>query len=95
MIAAANGALISFVRAAAVELAPIRVNALSPGWVDTEVWDVVAGDGKAAVFASMSERLPARRIGRPDDLAHAGIFLMGNQFTTGSVLHVDGGHRLV
>lgn len=95
MVAAVNGALAAFVRAAALELAPLRVNALSPGWVDTEIWDAVAGDGKAATFAAMAERLPARRIGRPEDLAHAAAFLMENGFTTGSVLHVDGGHPLV
>ncbi|WP_041453612.1 SDR family oxidoreductase [Anaeromyxobacter dehalogenans] len=95
VIAAVNGALAAFVRAAALELAPLRVNALSPGWVDTEIWDAVAGDGKAATFAAMAERLPARRIGRPEDVAHAAAFLMENGFTTGSVLRVDGGHPLV
>lgn len=95
MIAAVNGALASFVRAAALELAPLRVNALSPGWVDTEIWEAVAGDARQATFAAMAARLPARRIGRPEDLAHAAAFLMENGFTTGAVLHVDGGHPLV
>ena len=91
MVAAVNGALASFVRAAAIELAPVRVNALSPGWVDTELWEAI-GD-KEAKFAAMAERLPARRIGRPEELAHAAVFLMENTFTTGAVLAVDGGHR--
>src|SRR5919199_1149635 len=44
MVAAVNGALNSFVRGAAIELAPLRVNALSPGWVDTELWDMIGAD---------------------------------------------------
>ncbi|WP_394827411.1 SDR family oxidoreductase [Pendulispora albinea] len=94
MVAAANGGIVSLVRALAIELAPIRVNTLSPGWVDTPIWDRLAGDSKPARFAQMAERLPARRIGRPEELAHAAIFLMENTFTTGTVLHVDGGHRM-
>lgn len=92
MVAAVNGALHSFIRGAAMELAPIRVNALSPGWVDSELWDAIGID-KAAAFAAMSARLPAGRIGVPADLAHAAVFLMENAFTTGAVLTVDGGHR--
>ena len=58
-------------------------------------WDALVGDGKAAAFAAMAARLPARRIGRPEEVAHAAPFLMESAFTTGTVLHVDGGHRLV
>ena len=94
MVAAVNGALNCFIRGAAIELAPLRVNALSPGWVDTELWDII-GAGKAEAFAAKAALLPARRIGTPEDLAHAAIFLMENEFTTGTVLDVDGGHRFV
>lgn len=94
MVGAVNGAIDAFIRGAAIELAPIRVNALSPGWVDTELWDVIGGN-KDAAFANKAALLPARRIGTPDDLGHAAAFLMENEFTTGTVLHVDGGHRFV
>jgi len=94
-VAAVNAAIEGLVRALAVELAPIRVNAVSPGWVDTPIWADVAGDRKAEVLGAMADRLPAGRIGTPDDIAGALCFLMGNGFTTGTVLHVDGGHRLV
>lgn len=95
VIAAVNGALEALARALAVELAPIRVNALSPGWVDTPLWDQLAGEGKAARFEQMARRLPVGRIGRSEEIADAFLFLMDNGFTTGSVLRVDGGHRLI
>lgn len=95
VLAAANGALEALVRALAVELAPVRVNAVSPGWVDTPVWDVLAGPAKAERLAAMAARLPTGRIGTPDDIAEAFTAVQRNRFMTGSVLHVDGGHRLV
>ncbi|MGO4174149.1 SDR family oxidoreductase [Bosea sp. TAF32] len=95
VVATINAALEGLVRALAVELAPIRVNAVSPGWVDTPIWQTVAGERKAEVLAGMAERLPVGRVGQPDDIADAMAFLIGNGFTTGTVLHVEGGHRLV
>jgi len=95
VVATINAALEGLVRALAIELAPIRVNAVSPGWVDTPIWAAVAGDRKADLLASMAARLPVGRVGRPEDIADALAFVIGNGFTTGTVLHVDGGHRLV
>jgi len=95
VVAAVNAAVEGLVRALAVELAPIRVNAVSPGWVDTSIWTFVAGDKKDETLSAMAKRLPVGRIGQPDDIADAICFLMGNTFTTGTILHVEGGHRLV
>ncbi|MBZ9746632.1 SDR family oxidoreductase [Mesorhizobium sp. CO1-1-7] len=95
VVAAVNAALEGLVRALAIELAPLRVNAVSPGWVDTEIWAQVAGDRKADMLAAMAERLPVGRIGQPEDIADAIAFLIGNGFATGTTLHVEGGHRLV
>jgi NAD(P)-dependent dehydrogenase (short-subunit alcohol dehydrogenase family) len=94
-VAAINAALEGVVRAMAVELAPIRVNAVSPGWVRTPIWEDVAGADTERMLAAMAQRLPVGRIGTPEDIAHAMVFLLGNGYTTGTVLHVDGGHRLV
>ena len=94
-VAAVNGALASMAAALAVELGPIRVNAVSPGWVDTPIWASVAGDAKAATLDAMARRLPVGRIGAPGDIADAIRFRMGNGYVTGTVLHVEGGHRLV
>lgn len=95
VVATINAALEGLVRALAVELAPRRVNAVSPGWVDTPIWQAVAGEKKAEVLAGMATRLPVGRVGTPDDIADAITFLMESGFTTGTVLHVEGGHRLI
>jgi NAD(P)-dependent dehydrogenase (short-subunit alcohol dehydrogenase family) len=95
MIASANSGLEGLARALALELAPVRVNVVSPGWVDTPIWDNIAGEGKAQRFADMAERLPVSRVGLPADVARAIAALIGNSFITGTVLHVDGGQRLV
>jgi NAD(P)-dependent dehydrogenase (short-subunit alcohol dehydrogenase family) len=95
MIAAANGALEALARALALELAPLRVNVVSPGWIDTPIWDTIAGDNKTERLAAMAKRLPVGRIGQPIDIAQAFVALIKNGFITGTLVHVDGGHRLV
>lgn len=95
VVAAINGALASLAYALAVELGPIRVNVVSPGWVDSPIWEFVAGDAKTATLEAMAERLPVGRVGQPMDIADAIRFLMHNDFVTGTVLHVDGGQRLI
>jgi NAD(P)-dependent dehydrogenase (short-subunit alcohol dehydrogenase family) len=95
VVAAINGALESLVYALAVELAPLRVNAVSPGWVDTPIWESVAGADKTDLLEAMAKRLLVGRVGQPDDIAGAIDMLMHNSFMTGTVVHVDGGQRLV
>jgi NAD(P)-dependent dehydrogenase (short-subunit alcohol dehydrogenase family) len=85
----------AFARALAVELAPTRVNVVSPGWVDTEMWDEIVGDAKFGFYDSMASRLPAGRIAKPADIAPAYIYLMESDFTTGESVHIDGGQRLI
>ncbi len=96
MVSAVNGALIAYVRALAVELGPVRVNTVSPGWVDTPIWAGIApGEVKADMFREMAERLPVRRIGEPGDIADAVMLLLTNGYMTGTTLEVDGGRRLL
>ncbi|MFG1912208.1 SDR family oxidoreductase [Kribbella sp. NPDC048928] len=92
-VAITNGAADVLARSLAVELAPIRVNAVSPGVIDTGAWDGL-GDRKAGYFEEMTERNPARRIGTPDDVAATVLFAMTNTFVTGTTLRVDGGEPL-
>jgi NAD(P)-dependent dehydrogenase (short-subunit alcohol dehydrogenase family) len=93
--AAATGAVEAYARAMAVELAPIRVNTVCPGSFDTPVLDRAFGDRKAEMMQPYLSKLPAGRLGRPDELAHAVLFLMTNEYVTGTVLHIDGGSLLV
>jgi len=95
MTAAVNGAIEALARALALELAPVRVNAVSPGWTDTPIWNAIAADARKDRLAAMAARLPVRRIGQPSDVADAFLAVMRNPHVTGTVLHVDGGQRLV
>lgn len=92
--AAVNGAIEALVRTLAVELAPVRVNAVSPGIVATPTWDAMAADERQAMFDRLASALPTGRVGTADDLAAAVWLLLTNGFITGTVLPVDGGHRL-
>ncbi|GAA3069408.1 SDR family oxidoreductase [Pseudonocardia yunnanensis] len=93
-VAITNGAADTLTRSLALELAPIRVNAISPGVVDTGAWDALGEQRKTEMFADMSVRNPARRIGTADDIASAVLFALTNTFLTGVTLAVDGGEVL-
>ena len=90
-----NGAVDFLTRWLAVELAPIRVNTISPGVIDTGAWDSLGEDGKRDYFKHIADGNPARRIGTPDDVASAVLFAMINTFMTGMTLKIDGGEPLV
>ncbi|SCC27723.1 SDR family oxidoreductase [Kosakonia oryziphila] len=95
IMAAAVSAVESLTRALAIELSPIRVNAIAPGMIDTPLLDALMGDEKRKVLEQTASNLPAKVVGRPEDIAQAALFLMSNRFITGEVLHVDGGGRWV
>ena len=92
---ASCGAVDAFARALALDLAPIRVNTIQPGYTDTPLFDGIFGDQRDAVLAAAGAKLPVGRIGRPDEIAHAVLFLMTNGYVTGINLVVDGGGLLV
>jgi NAD(P)-dependent dehydrogenase (short-subunit alcohol dehydrogenase family) len=91
--AAAVAAIDGMTRALALDLAPIRVNAVAPGLIDTPLWDSF-GPQREAILAQATA-LPVGRIGRPDEVAAAVLLLMSNGFVTGTVLAIDGGGSLV
>jgi NAD(P)-dependent dehydrogenase (short-subunit alcohol dehydrogenase family) len=93
-LAAANGAVVTMVPVLAVELAPIRVNAVSPGVIDTAWWSWLDEEARAATFDSFAAVTPVGRIGNAAEVAHAITYLIEGEFTTGAVLPVDGGSRL-
>jgi NAD(P)-dependent dehydrogenase (short-subunit alcohol dehydrogenase family) len=88
---AINAALEALARGLALELAPVRVNAVSPGLIATPLWSGMPNDKREAMFASVAQRLPARRVGQPEDIANAVMFLVTTPFATGSTVRVDGG----
>jgi NAD(P)-dependent dehydrogenase (short-subunit alcohol dehydrogenase family) len=90
-----GGAVEALTRALAVELAPIRVNAVCPGTVRTEIWMSMPEEGREAMFQSIGQALPVGRVGEPYDLAQTYLYLMREGFSTGQVLVVDGGTSLV
>ena len=94
-VAITNGAADTLTRSLAVELAPIRVNAISPGIIDTGAWDGLGEEGKAKLYARAAGTFPARRVGQGSDIADAVLFCMTNTYLTGMTLHVDGGEVLV
>jgi NAD(P)-dependent dehydrogenase (short-subunit alcohol dehydrogenase family) len=94
-VAVTNGAVDFLTRSLAVELAPIRVNAVSPGVIDTGAWDPLGEEPKRAFFERVGATNPAGRIGTVDDVAQAALFAMKNTFMTGVTLKIDGGEPLV
>ena len=93
-LAAVNGALEAAVAPLAAELAPRRVNAVSPGVIETAWWDELPDDARQQAFTTFAQRALVRRNGRPQDVAHAIVALIENSFITGVVLPCDGGLRL-
>jgi NAD(P)-dependent dehydrogenase (short-subunit alcohol dehydrogenase family) len=93
-LAAINGAIEAAVRTLARELAPIRVNAVSPGVIDTPWWERMPAATKDAMFARAAQTLPVQRVGMPADVAAAIVMAANNGFMTGTVIEVDGGAHL-
>ena len=79
----------------ALELAPIRVNTIRPGFIDTEFWGSLPPNDVEAIREKVRSSFPARRIGTSADVGHAAVFLMTNPYVTGTVLEVSGGELLV
>ena len=88
---AINAALEALARGLALELAPVRVNAVSPGLIATPLWDKLAPDARDAMYAGAAQRLPARRVGQPEDVANAIVYLAATPYATGSTVLIDGG----
>jgi NAD(P)-dependent dehydrogenase (short-subunit alcohol dehydrogenase family) len=89
------GAMESLTRALAVELAPLRVNAVSPGIVRTPLWDNMSASDRDAMYARFAASLPTGYIGEAEDIAQTYLYLMQERFSTGQMIVVDGGGVLV
>jgi NAD(P)-dependent dehydrogenase (short-subunit alcohol dehydrogenase family) len=93
-LAAVNGAIERIVSPLAAELAPVRVNAVSPGIIDTAWWSFLPEDQRQAQFAQAADVVPTKRIGRPSDVAEAVRYLIDATFVTGTIMPVDGGFTI-
>lgn len=91
IISAANGALESLARALALELAPVRVNAVSPGVVDTPIRAAMPEAARVEMLARTAAALPVGRVGAAEDIAQQILSFMTNGFATGSIVYLDGG----
>jgi NAD(P)-dependent dehydrogenase (short-subunit alcohol dehydrogenase family) len=91
LAAAGAGAAEGLVRGLAVELAPVRVNAVRAGAVRTPLWDAVPDTQREALFARLAQRTLTKTVGEPEQIAAAHIYLMQNHYVTGTVQTVDGG----
>jgi NAD(P)-dependent dehydrogenase (short-subunit alcohol dehydrogenase family) len=89
------GAIEGLTRAMAMELAPVRVNAVCPGVVRTPLWRDMSDADRDTMFQSVSGALPVGRVGEAEDIAEAYLFLMRERYVTGHVLVVDGGGLLI
>ena len=91
IVGAANGALESLTRSLALELAPVRVNCVSPGIIDTPIRAAMPEAARKDMLAKIAAGLPAGRVGLAEDIAHQIHAFMLNGFATGSIVYIDGG----
>jgi NAD(P)-dependent dehydrogenase (short-subunit alcohol dehydrogenase family) len=94
LAAAGAGAIEGLTRGLAVELAPVRVNAVRPGVIRTPMWDRIPDQQRETLFAALAQRTLTKTIGEADHIAATHLYLMENSFVTGTVLTVDGGSVL-
>jgi NAD(P)-dependent dehydrogenase (short-subunit alcohol dehydrogenase family) len=94
LAAGSVGATEGLTRGLAVELAPIRVNAVRSGAIRTPMWDRIPEPQREAMFTALAERTLTKTIGEADQIAATHLYLMENSFVTGTVLTVDGGSIL-
>src|SRR4051794_40049610 len=95
IVSAANGALESLARALALELAPVRVNAVSPGIIDTPIRAAMLEEARREMLAKTAASLPVGRVGVGEDIARQILSFMANGFATGAIVYIDGGALVI
>lgn len=91
LMGAINAALEALTRGLALELKPVRVNAVSPAVVATEMWSGMSEEARAALFAKVADTYPAGRAGTPEDIARQLLLLAATPYATGTIVMLDGG----
>ncbi len=95
IVGAANGALESLTRSLALELAPVRVNCVSPGVIDTPIRAAMPEAAREEMLTKVAASLPVGRVGLGDDIAQQILMFMTNGFATASIVYLDGGALIV
>src|SRR3982075_1929934 len=95
IVAVANGALESLTRALALELAPVRVNCVSPGIIDTPIRAAMPEAARRDMLAKAAASLPVGRVGVGEDIARQILSFMANGFATGATVYIDGGALVI
>ena len=95
IVSAVNGALESLTRGLALELAPVRVNAVSPGTIDTPIRASMPEAARRDMLAKTAASLPVGRVGLGEDIAQQILTFMTVGFATGSIIYIDGGALVV
>ena len=91
IVGAANGAIESLARSLALELAPVRVNCVSPGIIDTPIRAAMPEAARRDMLAKTAASLPVGRVGVGEDIARQILAFMTIGFATGSIVYIDGG----
>ncbi len=94
-LGAVNAAVSNLGRTLSLELAPIRVNIVSPGIIDTPARSRMTEEARNQLYETIASKLPVKRVRTAEDVAQGVLYLIQNRFVTGTVLHVDGGHRFI
>ncbi|MDI7743390.1 SDR family oxidoreductase [Lysinibacillus fusiformis] len=94
-LASINSAIDGLVRGLSVDLAPIRVNVVSPGIVDTPLYGGMPENQRQDMYNEIAQQLPVGRVAQPKDIAETYVYLAKNGFTTGISVLIDGGAHLI
>jgi NAD(P)-dependent dehydrogenase (short-subunit alcohol dehydrogenase family) len=94
-LAAINSAIGGLARGLAVDLAPIRVNVVSPGLVDTPIYGGMDSSMRESMFQKVAQSLLVKHVAKPEEIAKAYVYLASNTFTSGSTIQIEGGAMLV
>jgi NAD(P)-dependent dehydrogenase (short-subunit alcohol dehydrogenase family) len=94
-VSALAGAVESLTRGFALDMAPIRVNAVCAGMIKTPLWSGMTEADRDAMYAEQAKKLPVGRIGEVEDIAETFLYLMKSEFTTGQIIVIDGGAVIV
>jgi NAD(P)-dependent dehydrogenase (short-subunit alcohol dehydrogenase family) len=95
IVGVANGALESLTRSLALELAPVRVNCVSPGIIDTPIRAAMPEAARRDMLAKAAAALPVGRVGTSEDIAQQILTFMTVGFATGSIVYLDGGALVI